>query len=118
MADAKIGNLVKLIAYTDTTAITVGYLPSNSIITEIKVIVGTAFNAGGNDYIDIGDSSTAAKFADNVNVASTGQATVTELNNGAVLDSTNPTEIKAVYVPDGTTPSAGSGYVVIEYAQL
>ena len=35
-----------------------------------------------------------------------------------VESSSGSTEIQAVYVPSGTTPSAGSGYVVVEYAQL
>jgi hypothetical protein len=111
-------SISKIITYTDTTAITVGNVPPNSIIVDIKVTVGTAFDAGGADYIDIGDSSTAAKFADNVNVASTGQATVTQLNNGAVLSAVASTPIKAIYVPAATSPTAGSGYVTIVYDQL
>ena len=75
-----IGSFSKNITYTDTTATKVGSLPANSIILEVIVTVGTGFNAGGADYIDIGTSSTANKFADNVNVASAGRATVTEQN--------------------------------------
>ena len=111
-------SISKNIVYTDTTAITVGNVPPNSIIVDIKVTVGTAFDAGGADYIDIGDSTTAAKFADNVDVSSTGQATVTQLNNGAVLSSTASTPIKAVYIPASTAATAGSGYVTIVYDQL
>jgi hypothetical protein len=119
MARANVDNkLVKAITYTDTTAITVGYLPANAVISSIKVLVGTAFNAGGNDYIDIGNASVANQYADNVDVSSAGSATVTLQNVGAVISATLPTEIKAVYVPAGTSPSAGSGYVVVEYAQL
>jgi len=112
------GVLSKAIAYTDTTAITVGYLPANAHIIDIIVTVGTAFNAGGNDYIDVGDASTANKYADNVNVASTGKASVTVANVGAVQSTTAPTQIKAVYVPSATAPSAGSGYVSVLYVQL
>lgn len=118
MAEAKIGCLTKAVLYTDTTAVTVGYLPANSHIIDIKVAVATAFDAGGADYIDIGDSSTANKFADNVNVASTGQASVTQAYVGSVLSTTAPTEIQAVYVPAGSTPTAGASYVTIVYAQL
>jgi len=117
-ANETYGVLSKAISYTDTTAITVGYLPANSHIIDIIVTVGTAFNAGGNDYIDIGDASTANKYANDVNVASTGKASVTVANVGAIQDANKPTTIKAVYVPSGTSPSAGAGYVNIIYVQL
>jgi hypothetical protein len=112
------GVLSKNVTYTDTTAVTVGYLPPNSHIIDIICTVGTAFNAGGNDYIDVGDSSTANKYANDINVASTGKASVTVANVGAVQSSTGSTEIKAVYVPSGTSPTAGSGYVNVLYVQL
>ena len=113
-----LNSISKNITYTDTTAITVGNIPPNSIIVFIKVSVGTAFDAGSTDYIDIGNATTAAAYADNVNVASTGQATVTQTGVGAVLSATSSTPIKAVYVPSGTAPTAGSGYVTIVYDQL
>jgi N-acetylneuraminic acid mutarotase len=106
----------KKIKYTDTTAINVGYLPPNSYVVDIKVGVKTAFNAGGNDYIDLGITGTAAYYADDVNVASTGAATVTALKLGEVFSATNPTLVKAVYVPAGSTPSAGEAMITFVYA--
>lgn len=112
-------SICKKIAYTDTTAITVGNVPPNSVIVDINVNVGTAFNAGGADYVDIGNASSANAYADNVNVASTGAATVTKTAAcGAVLSTTASTPIKAVYVPAATAPSAGSAYVTVTYHQL
>jgi len=112
-------SIAKNITYTDTTAITVGNIPPNSVIDTITVNVGTAFNAGGADYIDIGTAATAAAYADNVNVASTGKATVTMTAGAcALLSSTASTPIEAVYIPAATAPSAGSAYVVITYHQL
>ena len=116
--ESKIGCLTKAVVFTDTTAVTVGYLPANSHIIDMKVAVATAFDAGGADYIDIGSASVANAYADNVNVASTGQATVTQATVGSIISSTNPSQIKAVYVPAGSTPTAGAAYVTIVYAQL
>lgn len=111
--------IAKLISYTDTTAITVGNIPPNSIIENITVNVGTAFNAGGADIIDIGDSVDADEFAADIDVSSTGAATVTKTAEcGAVLSTTASTPIKAVYVPAATSPTAGSAYVIVSYHQL
>ena len=118
MSISNSGAISKIITFANTTSLSLGFLPPNSIITGIKVLVGTAFNAGGADVIDVGDDTTANKFANDVNVASTGSATVTLDNVGAVESSTASTEIKAIYVPAGSTPTAGSGYIVVEYEQL
>lgn len=119
MAVSKTGEIVKAIAYTNTTAFDIGDLPPNSLITDIYVTVGTAFNAGGNDFVDVGISGTTNKFADNINVASVGRKEPSALTNiGAVESATGSTRLQAIYVPSGTTPSAGSGYVHVEYVQL
>ena len=107
----------KSITYANTTGVAVGQLPPNAYITDIKVLVTTAFTAGGNDYVDIGDADTAAKFANDVNVASTGAPTVTATAYwGVVQSSSAPTTIYVVYVPAGSTPTAGAAKVVVEYA--
>ena len=106
----------RAITYTDTTAVTIGYLPPNAYITDIQVLVTTAFTAGGNDYLDIGDATTADKYANDVVLSSTGAPTVTATAYwGVVASANNQTAIKAVYVPAGSTPGAGAAKVVVNY---
>jgi len=112
------GILSKAIAYTDTTAINVGYLPPNSIITHVYVTVATAFDAGGNDYVDVGNADTANAYANDMDVSSTGRVDGTVAGTGEVVSASAATLIKAVYVPAGSTPTDGAGYVHVEYVQL
>ena len=74
---AQLGYLNLSITFATTTSTSMGFLPPNAYITDIKVLVTTAFNAGGTDVVDIGDETTATKYADDVDVSSTGSATVT-----------------------------------------
>ena len=104
--------------YSNTSSTKIGSLPANSIITDIKVLVGTAFNAGNTDYLDIGDSEDADEFAANIDLSSTGKATVTMTEIGAVESTSNPTDIYVIYTGSGTAPSAGSAYIIVEYVQI
>ena len=108
-------NLIAPIAYTDTTAITVGYLPANALITNVYVLIGTDFEAG---VIDVGNATTANQYANDIAATSVGRIAGTCTNVGAVESTTDPTQITAIYVPGSTSPAQGSGYVVVEYAQL
>jgi hypothetical protein len=65
--------------------------------------------------VDVGTSASAAAFADNINVASTGIAAGTVVTT-AVQSTSDPTDVYVVYVPAGSTPTAGAGRVVVEYA--
>jgi hypothetical protein len=119
MADAKTGSIVKAITFANTSAFDIGDLPPNSLITDIYITVGTAFNAGGNDYVDVGVADDTDKYADNINVASVGRKEPSGLTNiGAVVSANNSTRLQAIYVPSATAPSAGAGYVHVEYQQL
>ena len=115
-ANNRIGYLQYVIAYTDTTAVTVGYLPPNAYITDIKVLVTTDFTDG---VLDVGDSSTANAFADDVSLNGTGSKTVTSTAQwGAVQSTADQTEVKAVVVATGTGLSSGSAKLVVEYAYI
>lgn len=115
---ATTGSIAKNLTYASTSNTFVGNIPANSILTQIRVLVGTAFNSGGADIIEVGISTDIDKYADNVDVSATGSASVTLLNVGAVISTTSPTAIYAKYTPANTSPTAGSAYVVVEYAQL
>lgn len=108
--------LQKNFTYADTSSFTIGRLPPGAYIVAIKVHVITGFNAGSNDYLDIGKTGSAAYFANDINVASAGEASVTPLKNGEVQSSNDPTTVTGIYIPAGSAPTAGAGMITIEYA--
>lgn len=101
--------------YTDTTSFEIGWLPPNAYIVDIRVLVTTDFTDG---VLDIGDASTAAKYANDVSLNGVGVKTVTAVGAtwGAVESTTNQTQIKGVVVATGTGLAAGAGKVIVEYA--
>ena len=100
--------------YASTTSFSVGFLPPNAYITDIKVLIPTTFTDG---VLDIGDADTANLFANDVDLDTTGPATVTaNATYGAVQSTTDQTEVKAIVVATGTGLSQGAGKVVVEYA--
>ena len=104
------------IAYTDTTSVSLGFLPPNATVIGARVLVTTAFNGSTTDVIDIGVNGTANNIADDVDVSSTGSASVTlGAAAGATQSTTDPTEITAIYVDGASDSSAGSAEVIVEY---
>jgi hypothetical protein len=115
-ANNRIGYLQKTVAYTDTTSFEIGYLPPNGYITDIKVLVTTDFTAG---VLDVGDSTTANKYADDVSLNGTGSKSVTSTSSwGAVESTADQTLVKGIVVATGTGLAAGSAKVVVEYAYV
>lgn len=106
----------KELTYANTTATLIGYLPPNAYVSQIRVLVETAFNDGDGCVIDIGTSSTANYFANDVSVTSTGVATVTEAKSGVVVSTTDPTAVYAIVVNSGSVSTAGKCKVCISYA--
>jgi hypothetical protein len=100
--------------YTDTTSFTIGWLPPGAYITDIKVLKTASFEDG---VLDVGDGTTANKFADDVALNGTGPATVTaNAQYGAVQSTSDQTEVKGIVVATGTGLSVGAAKVVVEYA--
>jgi hypothetical protein len=115
MADNRIGYLQYSAVSTDTSSTTIGYLPPNAYVTNIKVLVTTAFDAGV--VIDIGDGSTANLFANDVDPTSTGAASVTlTAQAGVVQDTADQTKVTFIVVAGGSTLQAGAAKIVVEYA--
>jgi hypothetical protein len=99
--------------YTDTTSFSIGWLPPNAYITDVKVLRTTSFEDG---VLDVGDATTANKYADDVALNGTGAASVTSTSSwGAVASTTDQTEIKGIVVATGTGLSVGAAKVVVEY---
>jgi hypothetical protein len=100
--------------YSDTTSFTIGWLPPGAYITDIKVLKTTSFEDG---VLDVGDGTTANKYADDVALNGTGAASVTSTAYwGAVASTADQTEIKGIVVATGTGLSQGAAKVVVEYA--
>ena len=115
----RVGKLVKAFTYANTSSFAIGALPPNSVVTGVKVIVKTAFNAGSNDYLDVGTATTAALMVDNLDLATKGVITGSMVaTTNDEFSAVNSVTIKAIYVPAGSAPTTGSGVIVVEYAQL
>ena len=109
-----INYIQKVVAYTDTSSFHIGYLPPNAYITDIKCLVTTSFEGG---VLDIGDDSTAALFANDIDVDGTGSISVTSTAQwGAVQSTSDQTQVKGIIVAASTGLSQGSAKVVVEYA--
>lgn len=101
----------------DGTSLTIGSLPANAIITAIKVLVSVAFDSSGTDLVIVGISTDTNKFADAVDVSSTGSASVTQLNVGAVESASGSTDILVQYDQSVADAAAGALKVVVEFLQ-
>ena len=112
--DKGIKCLQKAITYANTTSFHIGYLPPGAYVTKVRVLIPTTFTDG---VLDVGDDTTAALFANDIDLDTTGEATVTSTNQwGAVQSTTDQTEVKGIVVATGTGLSQGAAKVVVEYA--
>ena len=104
------------VTFADTTSVSLGFLPANATVIGARVLVTTAFDSSGTDLIDIGVNGTANNIADDVDVSSTGSASVTlGAAAGAVQSSSDPTEITAIFAQSVADATAGSAEVIVEY---
>lgn len=98
----------------------VATLPANSQIYQIAVDVTTAFNAGTTNTLDIGDGTTADKYADAL--AAGAQARVLATSDvsqiGNLVDiGTSDVDVTVTYNQTGTAASAGAATVTVLYLQ-
>lgn len=112
-AGSKKGYLETTIAYTDTTAKLVGYLPPNAYVTDVTCLITTDFTDG---VLDVGTASSANRYADDISLNGTGKATVTSTSIWGTVESTkDQTALYGVVVATGTGLAAGSAKLVIDY---
>jgi hypothetical protein len=98
----------------------VATLPANSQIYQIAVDITTAFNAGTTNTLDVGDGSTADKYADAL--AAGAQARVLATSDvsqiGNLVDiGTSDVDVTVTYNQTGTAASAGAATVTVLYLQ-
>jgi hypothetical protein len=85
-------------------------LPYGAQVVGGSVIVDTAFDTGTSAVLDVGDSTTANRYANDVNLKSAARTALTI--TGYVSDGA---EIQITPVLVGTAATAGAGRVVVEY---
>jgi hypothetical protein len=104
----------------DGTETVVATLPANSQIYQIAVDVTTAFDAGTTNTLDIGDGTTADKYADAL--AAGAQARVLATSDvsqiGNLIDiGTSDVDVTVTYNQTGTAATAGAATVTVLYLQ-
>ena len=95
------------------------YLP-NSQIFQIAVDVTTAFNAGTTNTVDLGDGSTADKFADALALGSLGRvlatSDVSQITNLIDIGASD-VNVVATYNQTGSAADAGAATITVLYVQ-
>jgi hypothetical protein len=105
------------IAYTDSSAVTIGTIPANAQIVDINIDVTTAFNAATTNTIAVGKSGSAAAYAAATGVGSAGRASVASTGVYSAWADVGSAEVAvtATYAQTGTAASAGAARVTIVY---
>ena len=104
----------------DGTTTTVATVPANSQIFQISVDVTTPFDAGTTNTVDLGDGTTANKYADALDVSSAARvlatSDVSQIPN--LIDiGTSDVTVVATYNQTGTAATAGAATVTVLYLQ-
>jgi hypothetical protein len=112
-----VGRLEAWVEYTDDgTPVTVGTLPADSFVDDIKIHVTEAFNSGTSDNVEVGWSADQNALSTSQDVSSTG---VLEPTHGA-NDGYNSAQksVTALLTSAGTAATTGKALVVVFYAQV
>lgn len=97
----------------DGSAVDIGTIPADADIVGITVDVTTAFDDSGTDLLDVGTSSDADHYRNDLDVASTGQ-TVTGWSNLGDVGSSD-VDVQATYTGANSDGSAGSADVIVQF---
>ena len=98
----------------------VATLPANSQIYQIAVDITTAFDAGTTNTLDIGDGTTADKYADALAAGSQARVLATSdvSQIGNLVDiGTSDVDVTVTYNQTGTAATAGAATVTVLYLQ-
>ena len=95
-------------------------MPANSQLWQISVDVTTAFDAATTNTFDIGDGTTADKYADALDVSSAARllatSDVSQLGNLVDIGTTD-VDVTVTYNQTGTAATAGAATVTVLYLQ-
>ena len=104
----------------DGTETVVATVPANSQLWQVSVDVTTAFDAGTTNTVDIGDGTTADKYADALDVSSAARllatSDVSQLGNLVDIGTTD-VDVTVTYNQTGSAATAGAATVTVLYLQ-
>jgi len=105
------------VAYTDSSAVTIGTIPANSQIVDINIDVTTAFDAGSTNTMTVGKTGSANAFVTATSVGSAGRASVASTGTYSAWADTGSSEVTATatFAQTGTAATAGAARVTIVY---
>ena len=106
------------IAYTDTSAVTIGTLPAGAQIIDVNIDVTTAFNAGTTNTVTVGKTGSAAAFVTATSVGSAGRASVATTGVYSAWANVGTSDVDyatVTYSQTGTAATAGAARVTIVY---
>ena len=106
------------IAYTDTSAVTIGTLPAGAQIVDVNIDVTTAFDAGTTNTVTVGKTGSAAAFVTATSVGSAGRASVATTGVYSAWANVGTSDVDyatVTYSQTGTAATAGAARVTIVY---
>lgn len=119
----KQGTIVSQLTYADTGTITIGYMPANAVLQDLKVFVATAWDSSTSDAMTIGHGAFGSTSADvdefeaAIDLQSAGNASLTILQLGQEISTTDNVPITVSITNTGTGLSAGVATVIFTYVQ-
>jgi len=117
-AAGQLSAITATIAYTNTSAVTIGTIPAGAQIIDVNIDVTTAFNAGTTNTVTVGKTGSAAAFVAATSVGSAGRASVATTGVYSAWANVGTSDIDyatVTYSQTGTAASAGAARVTIVY---
>jgi hypothetical protein len=110
--------LRKRVNYNDAgvaTGVYVGTLPAGAIVTAVKVLIATAFNAATTNVVNVGTTATGAELGASAEIlaGAAGQKSPTAYTTLGAMAADQ--DVWVSYTQTGTAASAGVGYVIVTY---
>jgi hypothetical protein len=117
-AAGQLSAITATIAYTDTSAVTIGTIPAGAQIIDVNIDVTTAFNAATTNTVTVGKTGSAAAFVAATSVGSAGRASVATTGVYSAWANVGTSDVDyatVTYSQTGTVASAGAARVTIVY---
>jgi len=105
------------IAFSNTSAVSIGTLPANAQIIDINIDTTTAFNAGTTNTVTVGKTGSAAAFVTATDVGTVGRENVatTGVYSAWATVGTSDIDATVTFAQTGTAATAGAARVTIVY---
>jgi hypothetical protein len=105
------------IAFSNTSAVSIGTLPANAQIIDINIDTTTAFNAGTTNTVTVGKTGSAAAFVTATDVGTAGRESVatTGVYSAWATVGTSDIDATVTFAQTGTAATAGAARVTIVY---